>query len=142
MAMADLARHGVVGASVPLGEIAHRQDLSLAYLEQLFAKLRRAGLVESARGPGGGYRLARPARDISIAAVIAAADGPLKATGCPEGAAESCTGRLGRCIAHDLWDELGRQADLFLSAVTLEDVIRKRVRGRARPPIAVLEPAE
>jgi Rrf2 family iron-sulfur cluster assembly transcriptional regulator len=106
----------------------------LSYLEQLFARLRRAGLVAGVRGPGGGYRLARPAGEIRVAEIIQAVNEPIKATRCQDGSGKSCHGREGRCIAHDLWDELGRQISVFLSGVTLEDVVAKRVRGRAMAP--------
>jgi Rrf2 family iron-sulfur cluster assembly transcriptional regulator len=137
MAMADLARHGNGEKAVPLQEIAQRQEISLSYLEQLFARLRAAGLVAGVRGPGGGYRLARPAQQVRISEIIAAVNEPIKATRCQDGSLKSCQGKLGRCIAHDLWDELGRQLYVFLSAVSLADVIEQRVLGRAGPPIAL-----
>lgn len=134
MALADLAAHGGEGRAIPLQDIAERQDISLSYLEQLFARLRRAGLVIGARGPGGGYRLSRPAPDIAIADVIVAVDEPIKTTRCRDGSLKSCQGRPGRCIAHDLWDELGRQIHVFLAGVSLEDVVARRVIGRAAAP--------
>jgi Rrf2 family iron-sulfur cluster assembly transcriptional regulator len=131
MALADLAASGGEQRAVPLQDISGRQDISLSYLEQLFARMRRAGLVSGVRGPGGGYRLARPAGQVRIADVIAAVNEPIKATRCKDGALKSCQGKAGRCIAHDLWEELGRQIHGFLAAVTLEDVVAGRVRGRA-----------
>lgn len=143
MALADLAANGGEDRAVPLQEISERQEISLSYLEQLFARLRRAGLVGGVRGPGGGYRLARKAGEIAIAEVIAAVNEPIKTTRCRDGSLKSCQGKLGRCIAHDLWDELGRQIHVFLNAVTLEDVITRRVLGRAGAPgLACLAPAE
>jgi Rrf2 family transcriptional regulator, iron-sulfur cluster assembly transcription factor len=143
MAMADLARHscdreagGPAGQPVRLAEIAGRQEISLAYLEQLFAKLRRSGLVSAARGPRGGYRLARPAHDIGIAEIVVAVDEPLKATRCRSESAKGCLGRTGRCLTHDLWAELGQQIELFLASITLADVIEHRVQGRARARVA------
>jgi Rrf2 family iron-sulfur cluster assembly transcriptional regulator len=133
MALADLALHGGERA-VPLQDIALRQEISLSYLEQLFARLRQAGLVTGMRGPGGGYRLARPCGEIQIADIVSAVNEPLKATRCRDGSLKSCMGKEGRCIAHDLWDELGRQIHVFLAAVTLEDVVKKRVLGRAGAP--------
>jgi Rrf2 family iron-sulfur cluster assembly transcriptional regulator len=130
MALADLAAHGGCDKAVPLQEISERQSISLSYLEQLFARLRRAGLVAGVRGPGGGYRLARAADAVLIADVIAAVNEPIKTTRCKDGAIKSCQGRVGRCIAHDLWDELGRHIYGFLASVTLEDVVAQRVRGR------------
>lgn len=126
MAMVDLARHGA-GKPVALNEIAQRQEISLSYLEQLFARLRRAGLVVSARGPGGGYKLARSADDTHIADIMLAVDEPLKATRCDLASTLGCTGQQGRCVTHDLWEELSRQIYLYLSAVTIADVVNKRV---------------
>jgi Rrf2 family iron-sulfur cluster assembly transcriptional regulator len=125
MAMADLARADR-SRPVTLAEIAERQEISLSYLEQLFAKLRRGQLVVSVRGPGGGYRLARPAEDVRIADIILAVDEPIRATRCEVGSPKGCTGQ-GRCITHDLWEELGRQIHVFLSSVSLADVVHKRV---------------
>jgi Rrf2 family transcriptional regulator, iron-sulfur cluster assembly transcription factor len=140
MAMVDLASRQTVGCEcgpVCLAEIASSQQLSLAYLEQLFARLRRAGLVTSARGPGGGYRLGRETDRISIAAIIAAVDEPIRATRCDEKSV-SCLALPGqlseRCQTHDLWAELGRQISLFLGGVTLADVVLRQVRGRAQCP--------
>lgn len=133
MAMVDLARNGT-GKPVALNEIAQRQEISLSYLEQLFARLRRGGLVVSARGPGGGYRLARPAEETRISDIMLAVDEPIKATRCDLGSPRGCTGQQGRCITHDLWEELGRQIHIFLSSVTLADVVNKRVLGMSRIP--------
>jgi len=119
-------------APVSLAEIAAAQMLSLAYLEQLFGPLRRAGLVASARGPGGGYRLARPADQISISDIVDAVDEPLRATRCEDGASGCIGGR--RCITHDLWAELGEQIRLFLDGMMLSDVVRGDVQGRATAP--------
>jgi Rrf2 family iron-sulfur cluster assembly transcriptional regulator len=116
-----------------LAEIAAAQQLSVAYLEQLFARLRRSGLVASARGPGGGYRLARPPECIPIAAIIEAVDEPIHATRC-EDADLGCLAGGRRCLTHDLWSELGEQIRCFLAGVTLADVVESRVVGRAAPP--------
>ncbi len=138
MAMVDLATRQTLGCEcgpICLAEIAARQKLSQAYLEQLFGKLRRAGLVDSARGPGGGYRLARPSDAMPIAEIIAAVDEPIHATRCENGTAGCIEGRGDegpmRCQTHDLWDELGRQIQFFLQGVTLADVVAGRVAGRA-----------
>ncbi|MGJ3230267.1 MAG: Rrf2 family transcriptional regulator [Oceanicaulis sp.] len=127
MAMADLARSSKERPA-PLGDIASRQEISLSYLEQLFAKLRRAGIVKSVRGPGGGYRLARAARDTRIADIMLAVEEPVDVTRCQHKPA-GCMEGGARCITHDLWDELGRHIHLFLNGVTLEDVIERRVLG-------------
>ncbi len=128
MAMIDIGQHGAdSGTSRPvsLAEIAERQDISQEYLEQLFGKLRRAGLVVSSRGAAGGYALARPPGDIAMADVILAVDEPLRVTRCDGDAVEGCV-KGDRCCAHDLWSSLGRQMMYFLESVTLEDVIEKR----------------
>jgi Rrf2 family iron-sulfur cluster assembly transcriptional regulator len=132
MAMADLARHASDAAPVPLSDISIRQGISLSYLEQLFSKLRRGGLVSGVRGPGGGYRLARAAADTRIADIIVAVDEPIKATRCHPGTAQGCLANAQRCLTHDLWEELGRQIEVFLESVTLADVLDRRVLGRAR----------
>lgn len=146
MAMVELAARqhalpppapGKSSPPVSLAEIAAAQMLSLAYLEQLFGPLRRAGLVASARGPGGGYRLARPAREIAISAIVDAVDEPIRATRCEEGSPGCVAGR--RCITHDLWAELGEQIRLFLDGMSLEDVVRGRVIGRAANPLPAEE---
>ena len=139
MAMVELAsRAGPGGAKrrverpVSLAEIADAQLLSLAYLEQLFARLRRGGLVASVRGPGGGYRLGRPAAEITLAQIAEAVDEPIRATRCEDGGPGCAAGR--RCPTHDLWAELGEQIHLFLAHVTLRDVVEGRVAGRAAVP--------
>ena len=135
-AMADLAAHAGRGP-IALGDIALRQGISISYLEQLFSKLRRAGLVASARGAGGGYVLKNRPSETRIADIVAAVDEQIQTTACNAGAPVGCTGTSARCLTHDLWDELGRQIDIFLNAVTLEDVLAKRVAGMAavNPPL-------
>ena len=135
MAMVDIATRqtlGCDGGPVCIAEIAQRQQLSHAYLEQLFGRLRRAGLVASARGPGGGYRLARPCDAIAIADIVAAVDEEIRATRCKGGAPGCLRGTDVRCQTHDLWEELGLQILLFLRGVSLADVVNGRVLGRAR----------
>jgi Rrf2 family protein len=121
MAMADLAKYGADGA-LSLSSIAERQQISLAYLEQLFLKLRRADLVESARGRSGGYRLARPAASISIAEIMAAVEEGVRMTRCAGEAASPCVAGQ-RCLTHGLWDALGDQIAAFLESVTLQEVV-------------------
>ncbi|HZK99052.1 MAG TPA: Rrf2 family transcriptional regulator [Caulobacteraceae bacterium] len=126
MAMTELA--GREGArAVSLAAIAERQQISRPYLEQLFARLRRRGLVESVRGPGGGYRLARPATDLTVADVVLAVDEPLRATRCA-GSGAGCMKGGARCITHDLWAETGRRIHDYLAAVSLADVLAGRLR--------------
>lgn len=128
MAMVDLARHSN-GEPVCLSEIAERQEISLPYLEQLFAKLRRSGLVRSVRGPGGGYLLAHDREDTRIADIIAAVDEPIHAVRCTPGGATGCRIDRSRCLTHDLWEELSNQIHLYLSSVSLGDVCERRVLG-------------
>ena len=136
MAMADLADAAETGP-VTLSDIASRQSISLSYLEQLFAKLRRADIVSSVRGPGGGYKLSRLPTQIRISDIILAVDEPLRATRCSE--AKGCLSDGRRCITHDLWDELGRHIYLFLSSITLEDVLERRLFGAASGAVGRIE---
>jgi Rrf2 family iron-sulfur cluster assembly transcriptional regulator len=130
MAMADLARQRD-GRPVALADIADRQDISLSYLEQLFGKLRRGAQVKSVRGPGGGYMLARPVDEMRVSDIILAVDETIKATRCTPGSPSGCQPDRSRCLTHDLWEELGNQIHLFLSSVTLGDIINNHVLGRS-----------
>jgi Rrf2 family protein len=121
MAMADLARYGGESA-LPLSAIAERQQISLAYLEQLFLRLRRAQLVESARGRSGGYRLTRPAGEICVAEIMAAVEEGVRMTRCGGESAKTCLPGQ-RCLTHGLWDALGEQIAAFLESVTLQEVL-------------------
>lgn len=124
MAMIDIGQH-VSDNPVSLAGIAERQDISQEYLEQLFGKLRRANLVASARGPGGGYRLARDPSEILLSEIILAVDEPLRVTRCEGDGVDGCV-KGEQCCAHDLWSSLGRQMMYFLESVSLEDVVEKR----------------
>ena len=142
MAIVDLAGHSR-GRPISLAEVAERQEISLSYLEQLFAKLRRAGLVKSVRGPGGGYLLGRDPGEMRISDIILAVDEPIRATRCMPGQPFGCRGNRTRCQTHDLWEELGNQIYLYLSSVTVSDVVHRRVRGgggvsRDESPVAAL----
>ena len=117
-AIMDLHVHGLEGP-VTLADISERQQLSLSYLEQLFARMRRHELVQGTRGPGGGYRLARPADSISVADVIIAVDEPVDATQC-QGREDCDAGE--RCLTHDLWSELSGQLQDFLDDITLAEL--------------------
>jgi len=139
MAMADLAEASSDGP-VTLSDIASRQSISLSYLEQLFAKLRRADIVASVRGPGGGYRLGRNAEEIRVSDIIMAVDEPLRATRCSQ--AKGCLADGKRCITHDLWDELSRHIYLFLNSITLEDVLERRIMGAASGALGLPDRAE
>ena len=118
-AMVDLAmQHG--SGPVTLAEISQRQKISLSYLEQLFGKLRRRALVESVRGPGGGYRLAKDVAGVSVADIIVAVDEPIDATQC--GGKENCHDDR-KCITHDLWANLNQHIFDYLGAVTLKQLV-------------------
>ena len=131
MAMADLAKHGAA-AAVPLSAISERQHISLAYLEQLFLKLRRSGLVESERGRAGGYRLGRPASEITVAEVMTAVEEDVRMTRCSPETSAVCLGNE-RCITHGLWEALGEEIGTFLTRVTLADVITGAIAQSAAP---------
>lgn len=128
-AMMDLAIHDYEGP-VTLADISNCQGISLSYLEQLFAKLRKSGLVEGVRGPGGGYRLGKPAGQISIADIIAAVDENIDATRCK--GSEDCHGGE-KCLTHQLWTDLSKSLYEFLDNLTLASFInRPEVRAVAR----------
>jgi Rrf2 family iron-sulfur cluster assembly transcriptional regulator len=136
MAMVDLARHAQA-KPVSLSDIATRQEISLSYLEQLFARLRRAGRVMSVGGPGGGERLTRGSAETRVSEIILAVDEPIKATRCTEMGATGCRADRSKCLTHDLWEELGNQIHTFLSSVTLLDVLERRLAPRiAEAPAA------
>jgi Rrf2 family iron-sulfur cluster assembly transcriptional regulator len=143
MAMVDLACRSD-GKPVALADIAERQEISLSYLEQLFAKLRKGGLVKSVRGPGGGYMLSQTPERTRISDIILAVDEPIRATRCAPGSPEGCRINKSRCLTHDLWEELGHQIHLYLSAVTLADVRERRILGtsglRSEPEAGGLAP--
>jgi Rrf2 family iron-sulfur cluster assembly transcriptional regulator len=134
MAMTDLAANGDERA-VSLAEIAARQQISLPYLEQLFARLRRAGLVRSVRGPGGGYRLAKHASETRIGEIVLAVDEPIRATRC-SGEADTHKGCMAtgeQCLTHGLWAALGAKIEDYLGSVSLDDVLHRRFDGSALP---------
>ena len=134
MAMTDLAAHGADRA-VSLAEIAARQQISLPYLEQLFARLRRGGLVRSVRGPGGGYRLSKPSADTRISEIVLAVDEPIRATRCAGGAdpAKGCMASGEQCLTHGLWEALGERIEDYLAGISLDDVIQRRFESRQVP---------
>ncbi len=121
-AMLDLALHGSHGP-VTLSGIAERQKISLSYLEQLFGKLRRRQLVESVRGPGGGYHLARDPRDVSVADIVCAVEESIDSTQC--GGRENCQ-ESQRCMTHDLWEDLNATVYGFLDGVKLSHLVDKQ----------------
>jgi Rrf2 family iron-sulfur cluster assembly transcriptional regulator len=119
-AMIDLGLRQANGP-VTLAAISQRQQISLSYLEQLFGKLRRHALVESTRGPGGGYTLAKPAHNITVAEIITSVDEPMDATQC--GGKNNCLGEGQRCMTHDLWDSLNVKMVEFLDSVSLQKLV-------------------
>ncbi|MFN5744773.1 MAG: Rrf2 family transcriptional regulator [Methylococcaceae bacterium] len=124
-AMLDLAYHGEK-RPVTLTDIAKRQEISLSYLEQLFSRLRRSGMVEGVRGPGGGYQLSRGTHEITIAEIISAVDETIDSTRC--GGKANCQNSQ-PCLTHDLWMGLSEQIRLHLAGISLQDVLqRKSVR--------------
>jgi len=121
-AMLDLALHAENGP-VSLAEISQRQEISLSYLEQLFSRLRKNGLVNSTRGPGGGYRVARDLDKVAVSEIIGAVNESVDATQCA--GKENCHSH-GRCLTHDLWEGLSEQIEEFLSGVSLQNMIDQR----------------
>lgn len=121
-AMLDLALHESFGP-VNLMDISKRQGISLAYLEQLFLRLRKDGLITSSRGPGGGYRLQQSRSEISVADVIRAVDEQVDATRC--GGHKNCQADQ-RCLTHDLWEDLSTHITDFLSGISLSDLVQQR----------------
>lgn len=131
-AMIDVALHGSDGP-VTLAAVSSRQKISLSYLEQLFGKLRRSGLVESVRGPGGGYNLAKAPEALSVADIITAVDEPIDATQC--GGQENCKDDR-RCMTHELWASLNEHIFSFLSGVSLAQLVRQQ---QQKAEVAVLQ---
>jgi len=129
-AMVDLALHGQDGP-VALADIAERQMISLSYLEQLFGRLRRTGLVDSVRGPGGGYMLARPMNETAVSDIILAVDEPISATQCGGNEGKMCKGTE-HCLTHWLWMRLGDHIYDFLAEVTLDQLVAENQGPRDR----------
>jgi Rrf2 family transcriptional regulator, iron-sulfur cluster assembly transcription factor len=127
MAMVDLAREGS-SAPVTLAAVAERQNIPLAYLEQIFSRLKRAGVVDSVRGPGGGYKIAGSACETSIADIVLAAEEHIIMTRCGGEHKTGCITPKTRCLTHDLWDGLGQHIHGYLSSITLSDVCESRIK--------------
>jgi Rrf2 family transcriptional regulator, iron-sulfur cluster assembly transcription factor len=130
MAMVDLAQYGAE-KPISLSEIADRQNISLSYLEQLFARLRQANLVQSTRGVNGGYLLTRPSTDIRVGEIVMAADEALKATRCTAITKGCMQGK--KCATHDLWDTLSHHINFFLNSISLQDILNNNYGGIKRP---------
>ena len=128
MAMADLAKNNVK-EPISLTEISLRQGISISFLEQLFLKLRKNNLVQSVRGPSGGYRLTKPPEEIKLLSIISAVDEKIKTLKCRKESKKSCNGKSIKCITHNLWDDLETHINKFFEENTLNDILFKEVRN-------------
>ena len=128
MAMADLAKNNVKEPT-SLTEISLRQGISVAYLEQLFLRLRKNNLVQSARGPSGGYMLTKPPEKIKLLSIIRAVDEKIKTVKCRKESKKGCNGKSIKCITHNLWDDLETHINKFFEDNTLKDILFKEVRN-------------
>lgn len=135
-AMFEVAK-GYPGIPTTIREIAARQDVSIAYLEQILNKLRRAGLIVSVKGPGGGYLLSREPSDISIGDILGVLEGPVAITSCLN-PAEGCT-RVESCVTHLLWRSLGEKIKGFLDTMTLDDLLKENARMHADQKAATVK---
>ena len=118
---------------IKITEIAVRQNISSTYLEQILLLLKNSDLIIGIRGPNGGYKLATSPENIMISDIVNIVEGRMEAKGCVSKSG-SCTGVSGRCMTHDLWDELSRHIELFLGQISLRDIIKGNVLGRSSPP--------
>ena len=124
MAMADLASNASIGP-VSLTEISFRQNISLAYLEQIFIKLKKNKLVKSSRGATGGYLLEKPASEIKLSNIIFAVDEEVRVLNCKKNSKKGCNNKSTKCITHDLWDELDQHINGFFEKVKLQDLVKQ-----------------
>jgi Rrf2 family iron-sulfur cluster assembly transcriptional regulator len=129
--MADLAKNNVKEPT-SLTEISLRQGISISYLEQLFLKLRKNNLVQSARGPSGGYVLSRPPEEIKLLSIISAVDEKIKTVKCRKESKKGCNGKSIKCITHNLWDDLEAHINKFFHDNTLSDILFKEVRNDSK----------
>ena len=130
MAMADLAKNRVKEPT-SLTEISLRQGISISYLEQLFLKLRKNNLVQSARGPSGGYMLTKPPEKIKLLSIISAVDEKIKTVKCKKESKKGCNGKSIKCITHNLWDDLETHINKFFEDNTLNDVLFREVKNNS-----------
>ena len=130
MAMADLAKNNVKEPT-SLTEISLRQGISINYLEQLFLKLRKNNLVQSARGPSGGYVLSKPPGEIKLLSIISAVDEKIKTVKCKKESKKGCNGKSIKCITHNLWDDLETHINKFFEDNTLNDILFREVRSNS-----------
>jgi len=131
MAMADLAKN-YVKEPISLTEISLRQGISIDYLEQLFFKLRKNNLVQSTRGPSGGYLLSKPPDEIKLLSIISAVDEKIKTVKCRKESKKGCNGKSIKCITHNLWDDLENHINKFFENNTLSDILFKEVRNNSK----------
>ena len=131
MAMADLAKNNVK-EPISLMEISLRQGISIAYLEQLFLKLRKNNLVQSVRGPSGGYVLTKPPDEIKLLSIIRAVDEKIKTVKCKKESKRGCNHKSIKCITHNLWDDLETHINKFFEDNTLNDILFKEVRNNPK----------
>ena len=131
MAMADLAK---INANQPtnLTDISLRQGISISFLEQIFSKLKKNNLVQSSRGPSGGYLLSKPPKEISLSSIISAVDEKVKTVGCKKESKKGCTGKSIKCITHSLWDDLENHINSFFEKNTLNDIIFKTTKDKQK----------
>ena len=129
MAMADLAKNNVKEPT-SLTEISLRQGISISYLEQLFLKLRKNNLVQSSRGPAGGYILSKPPEEIKLLSIISAVDEKIRTVKCRKEKKKGCNGKTIKCITHNLWDDLETHINKFFEENTLNDILFKEVRNK------------
>ena len=130
MAMADLASNESIGP-ISLKEISIRQNISLAYLEQIFIKLKNNKLVKSSRGAAGGYILDKPASEIKLSNIIFAVDEEVKILNCKKSSKKGCTNKTTKCITHNLWDQLDQHINGFFEKVKLQDLIKQSSNSKS-----------
>ena len=131
MAMADLAKINVKKPT-SLTEISLRQGISVSFLEQIFLKLKKSHLVQSSRGPSGGYLLTKTPEEIRLSSIIKAVDEKVETLGCKKESKKGCTGKSIKCITHDLWDDLEKHINNFFERNTLKDIIYKTLKENQR----------
>tara|TARA_A100000164_G_scaffold81043_1_gene68726 strand:+ start:37 stop:465 length:429 start_codon:yes stop_codon:yes gene_type:complete len=124
MAMADLASNESMGP-ISLSEISDRQNISLAYLEQIFIKLKNKNLVKSSRGANGGYFLEKPASEIKLSNIIFAVDEEVRMLNCKKQSKRGCTNKTTKCITHNLWDQLDQHINGFFEKIKLQDLVKQ-----------------
>lgn len=137
MALVDIAMQnrfmGGDSFAIKLSDVSERQKIPLNYLEQLFAKLKAAGLVKSVRGPGGGYKIAKDFHKVTVGEIISAVDEPIKIVKCGNNPNSRCNpDSTNQCVAHDLWDALTRHIEDYVDSITLADVISRRLKFVAK----------